>query len=134
MWIGTGWYWLHADAATEIGGQISGVIAQGRPYAFYLPFLQRVVLPHTTAFATVVTSCELLIGITLTLGMATRLGAAVGMILAANYACLYGNPLMPVGGNWLYVAYLLPVLLGAAGRSFGVDYWLHRRWPTSWLW
>ena len=135
MWIGTGWYWVNAaNAASEIEQQIAGVIEQGRTYAFYLPFLEHIVLPNVDFFAIMVTAGELFIGVTLTLGLTTRLGAMVGIFVAANYACLYGNPLFPLEGNWLYAGYLLPVLLGAAGRSFGVDYWLHRRWPHVPVW
>lgn len=134
MWLGTGWYWVKADAAAEMTQQVSGVIESGRTYALYLPFLERVVLPNAHIFAALVTMGELFVGLTLTLGLMTRLGAAVGMFLAFNYACLYGNSLMPIGGNWLYFCYLVPVLMGAAGRSFGVDYWLHKRWPHLPIW
>ena len=134
MWLGTGWYWLTTDTAAEMTRQISGVVESGRPYAFFLPFLEDTVLPHVLVFAVLVTMGELFVGLSLTFGVATRLGAAVGMLLAFNYACLYGNTLLPVEGNWLYFCYLIPVLVGAAGRSFGLDYWLHRRWPRLPLW
>ena len=32
------------------------------------------------------------------------------------HACLYGNTLLPIGGNWLDFCYLIPVLIGAAGE------------------
>ncbi len=134
MWLGTGWYWLTADTAAEMTQQISGVIESGRPYAFFLPFLEDTVLPYILVFAVLVTMGELFVGLSLTFGVATRLGAAVGMFLAFNYACLYGNTLLPVEGNWLYFCYLIPVLVGAAGRSFGLDYWLHQRWPHLPIW
>ncbi len=134
MWLGTGWYWLTADTAAEMTRQISGVIESGRTYAFFLPFLEGTVLPYILVFAVLVTMGELFVGLSLTLGVATRLGAAVGMLLAFNYACLYGNTLLPVEGNWLYFCYLIPVLVGAAGRSFGLDYWLHKRWPHLPIW
>ena len=134
MWLGTGWYWLTADTAAEMTRQISSVIESGRPYEFFLPFLEDTVLPHVPLFAVLVTMGELFVGLSLTFGVATRLGAAVGMFLAFNYACLYGNTLLPVEGNWLYFCYLIPVLIGAAGRSFGLDYWFHKRWPHLPIW
>ena len=134
MWLSSGWYWLTADTTAEMTQQISGVIESGRTYQFFVPFLEGVVLPYSPVFAFLVTAGELFVGVTLTLGLMTRLGAAVGMFLAFNYACLYGNTLLPVGGNWLYFCYLIPVLIGAAGRSFGIDYWLHRRWPHLPIW
>ncbi len=134
MWLGTGWYWLTADTAAEMTQQISGVIESGRTYEFFLPFLEGTVLPYAPLFAVLVTMGELFVGLSLTFGVATRLGAAVGMFLAFNYACLYGNTLLPVEGNWLYFCYLIPVLVGAGGRSFGLDYWLHKRWPHLPIW
>ena len=134
MWLTSGWYWVKADAAAEMIQQISGVIGSGRTYGFFLPFVEHVVLPYSQVFAVLVTAGELFVGLTLTLGLMTRLGAAVGMFLAFNYACLYGNTLLPVGGNWLDFCYLLAVLIGAAGRSFGADYWLQNRWPHLPIW
>ena len=134
MWISTGWYWVRADTTAEMTQQIGNVIESGRPYAFFLPFLEGTVLPWIPVFAFLVPMAELFVGLSLTFGAATRLGALVGMFLSFNYACLYGNPLLPIGGNWLYFFYLLPVLVGAAGRSFGADYWLHKRWPRLPIW
>ena len=116
MWLSTGWYWLTADTTGEMLQQISRVIESGRTYEFFVPFLEGVVLPYIPLFAFLVTVGELFVGVSLTLGLVTRLGAAVGMFLAFNYACLYGNTLLPIGGNWLDFCYLIPVLIGAAGE------------------
>ncbi len=135
MFIGTGMYWMRADNATlEMSGQIARVIESGRTIDWYVPFLENWVLPNAGLFAFLVTWGEFLTGISLTFGAATRFGAAVGMFLAVNYALLYGNPFYPPTGNWDYVWYLMVVLLGAGGRSFGVDTYLARRWPRCRLW
>ncbi len=135
MFIGTGMYWLGADDATrEMSRQIAGVVESGRTIGWYVPFLEGWVLPNAGLFAFLVTWGELLTGISLTFGAATRFGAAVGIFLAINYALLYGNPFYPPSGNWDYVWYLAVLILGAGGRSFGVDTYLARRWPRCPLW
>ena len=134
MWLSSGWYWVRADTTAEMTQGITDLLAAGRSYGLIVPFVQGTVLPWIGTFAFLVTVGELLVGLSLTFGAATRLGAAAGMYLAFNYACLAGDPLLPVGGHWLTVCYLLPVLIGAAGRSFGVDYWLYRRYPRLPLW
>jgi len=135
MWIGTGWYWLTRDnAALSMTTQITNVMDQGRPYGWYVPFLTNIVLPHAAVFAFLVTWGEFLVGISTTIGAATRFSSAVAMFLAFNYACLYGNDFFPSVGNWNYVWLHLILLLGAAGRAFGVDYWLHEERPGIPLW
>ena len=133
--IGTGMYWMGAEDATgEMFNQISRVVESGRTVGWYTPFLEGWVLPNVGVFAFLVTWGEFLTGVSLTIGAATRFGAAVGIFLAVNYALLYGNSFFPVAGNWNYVWYLTAVLLGAGGRSFGVDTYLARRWPKCLLW
>ena len=135
MFIGTGMYWLGADDATgEMSRQIARVVESGRTIGWYVPFLEGWVLPKAGLFAFLVTWGELLTGISITFGAATRLGAAVGIFLTINYSLLYGNPFYPPSGNWDYVWYLAVLLLGAGGRSFGVDTYLARRWPRCPLW
>ncbi len=135
MFIGTGSYWMGAEDATlEMSSQISAVLESGRTVGWYAPFLEGWVLPNVGLFAFLVTWGEFLTGVSITFGAATRFGAAVGIFLATNYAFLYGNTFFPAGGNWIYVWYLTVLLLGAGGRSFGVDTYLARRWPRCPLW
>ncbi len=135
MFIGTGMYWIGADdAVLEMSNQIAGVVESGRTIGWYVPFLENRVLPNAGLFAFLVTWGEFLTGVSITFGAATRLGAAVGIFLAINYSLLYGNPFYPPSGNWDYVWYLTVLLLGAGGRSFGVDTYLARRWPRCPLW
>ena len=134
FWLGSGWHWMTTATTTEMARRINDLLATGQSYGLIGGFAQETVLPWIGTVAFLVTVAELLVGLSLTFGAATRLGAALGMYLAFNYACLAGDPLLPVGGHWLTFFYLLPILLGAAGRSFGADYWLHRRYPRLPLW
>lgn len=91
-------------------------------------------LPNSEIFAALVTAGEACVAVSLLLGVATRLGAAVSMWLAANYSLLYGQSFLIPSGNALYFWVGFLFLVMAAGRAFGVDYWRHRRWPRVPLW
>lgn len=78
---------------------------------------------------------ELALGITLTLGVLTRLSAAGALIVSVAYLQWGGG-----GHDWTLSAYAahaaiaVALLVGAAGRSMGLDALLARRWPRSPLW
>src|SRR5207249_654437 len=59
--------------------------AAGNPIGWYKDFLEHTVLPHASLFATLQVWGEVAVGIGLTLGLATRLTALVGLYLAANF-------------------------------------------------
>jgi uncharacterized membrane protein YphA (DoxX/SURF4 family) len=78
---------------------------------------------------------ELLVGIMLVLGLLTRLGAA-GLLVLVIQPLIVGQqpswiPSTPQT-TWGLVAVTL--LLGAAGRTFGLDSLLARRWLRSPFW
>lgn len=135
MWARTSLFWLRAeDRAASLSNQVAPLLESGRPTSWYQPFIEHVVLPNSEIFAVLVTAGEAGVAISLLFGVATRFGAAVAMLLATNYALLYGQNFLVPSGNtqYLWVSFVFLVL--AAGRSFGVDYWLHRRWPKVPLW
>jgi uncharacterized membrane protein YphA (DoxX/SURF4 family) len=104
-------------------------------HAFYLPFLETVLLPNAPVIASLLGWVEALVGVTLIAGITTRFSAGVAMVLTLNY--LFAN------GVWFWTpgsydaacfVIALAVLIGAAGRTFGIDAVLARRWPRSPLW
>lgn len=106
-----------------------------RGHLFYRQFLEQVVLPNATVFAMLITWAELLVGVTLILGLATRFSAAVALVLALNYMLAKGAWFWTSSSNdAAFVAISLALLIGAAGRTLGLDTWLARRWPRSPLW
>lgn len=68
----------------------------------------------------------------LVLGIAARFGAGTGMFLSLNYMLLQ-NRFLPGYDGTLLIAQLV-LLMGASGRAFGIDRYLHRRWPRIALW
>src|SRR6266581_2919760 len=59
--------------------------ASGPAYDFYMPFLQKVALPHSTLFAHLVTYGEIAVGALLLLGCASRMAALGGIFLCLNF-------------------------------------------------
>ena len=135
MWVTTSWFWIGAeDRAASLGNQVAPLLEAGRPAGAYQPFLEHVVLPNAVVFATLVTAGEAFVALSLVLGLATRLGAGVAMLLTLNYSLLYGQSFLVPSGNTLHFWVSFLFLTMAAGRALGVDYWLHRRWPRALLW
>ena len=104
-------------------------------HLFYREFLQEVVLPNARVFAVLVTSGELLVGVLLIVGLLTRLSATVALLLTLNYMLAKGAwPWTPSSNDAAFAAISLALVIGAAGRTFGMDSMLAKRWPRSALW
>ncbi len=109
------------------------VPVKGHP--FYQAFVQQFVLPNASIFVALVTWGGLLVGICLILGLLTRLASAFALALSVNDMFAKGAWFWtPSSSDAAYVAIALALLIGAAGRTFGVDGLLARRWPRSPLW
>jgi uncharacterized membrane protein YphA (DoxX/SURF4 family) len=86
------------------------------------------VLPNIAVFGPLVYAIEVAIGASLILGLFTRLGAALGALMAINlWLGLYNAP-----GEWTWTYMFLVViqllfLIDPPGRSLGVDALLWRR-------
>jgi thiosulfate dehydrogenase [quinone] large subunit len=91
---------------------------------WYAQFLQTVVLPNLTAFSVMVEWGETLVGISLLLGLFSRVGAVGGLFLVTNY--FLGNGTGALHDAWFgfdvttfmmtSVRAILPT-----GRIFGLD-------------
>lgn len=127
---------LRAGPAFAIGlqGFLTHGAMQNSP-AFYQAFLTHIVLPHIGLFAGLTVTAETLVALALITGTATRLAAVVAMLLLTNYMLSKGlwwwNPSSNDGAFFMIA---LVLALCAAGRTFGVDAALARRWPNSILW
>jgi thiosulfate dehydrogenase (quinone) large subunit len=110
-------------------------MAMERSHLFYREFLQEVVLPNAHLFAVLVTWGELLVGVSLILGLMTRLSATVALLLTVNYMFAKGAwPWTPSSNDAAFAAISLALVIGAAGRTLGLDSILARRWPRSPFW
>ena len=108
------------------------VPVKGHP--FYQAFVQHV-LPNPSVFVALVTWGGLLVGICLILGLLTRLASAFALALSLNDMFAKGAWFWtPSSSDAAYLAIALALLIGAAGRTFGLDGLLARRWPRSPFW
>lgn len=91
-------------------------------------FVKDIVLPHFNIFAPMVYGIEVLIAASLVLGIFTRLGAALGALMAINlWLGLYRSPM-----EWPWTYFFLVLLqvtfaVLRAGRNLGIDAIIVRR-------
>jgi thiosulfate dehydrogenase [quinone] large subunit len=109
------WYWVQQEI------QYPTVPA-------YQAFLTTVVIPQWTLFGYLTLITETFIGVTLILGVFTRLGALVALGMAANITI--GILSVPHEWGWTYTMLLMLAglfMLTGSGRSLGVDAFLGPR-------
>lgn len=94
--------------------------------AFYL---QHFAIPMVMPIAWIVTIGELIIGVGLLLGVATRLNAAFGLFMLLNFAAggYYNITIPPL------IAISLMMIVLPTGQWLGLDRTLHRNHPNSML-
>ena len=120
--------------ATEMLRFLRGV-ATRRASAPYLHFVQDVVIPHATLFSYLVMTGEAVAALSLLTGTMTCVGAAVAMFLFLNYMLAEGRMFWSPDSEDAAVFFIaLVVFFGRAGRVWGVDGYLAKRWPNSPLW
>jgi hypothetical protein len=75
------------------------------------------------------------LGVALMVGCLTRLTAAVVLVLSISNLVQAGRGAWSLAGSdATFAAISIALLLGAAGRTAGLDALLARRWPRSPLW
>ena len=90
-------------------------------FAFYRPFLESVVMPNAAGFAVMTAWSELLVGISVFLGLFTRFGAAIGIFVVLNLTFMMGIGVWQPTLETLTIWALFTLLVGSAGRGFGAD-------------
>ena len=109
--------------------------ATRRASAPYVDFVQQVIIPHASLFSYLVMAGEAFAAISLLTGTLTRIGAAVAGFLFLNYMLAEGRMFWSPDSEDAALFFIaLVILLGRAGRTFGVDNYLAKRWPNSLLW
>jgi uncharacterized membrane protein YphA (DoxX/SURF4 family) len=97
--------------------------------------LQKVALENSHLVAAVVTWAELLVGVTMVLGLITRFSAVIALVLTVNSMLAKGAWFWtPSSSDAAFAVISLALLIGAAGRTLGLDAFLARRWPRSPFW
>ncbi|MDH3588144.1 MAG: DoxX family protein [Gammaproteobacteria bacterium] len=97
-------------------------------FGFYQPLIDSVFVPNAGLFSGLVAWGELLVGIALVLGLATRYAAFAGAFMLANFWFAKGQSIFN-GQNHdaIWVAIFLVLALVPAGKTLGLDKTLAER-------
>lgn len=132
VFLVSAWLELVRGHAPELTKLLQG---EGSGPVWYHRLAEQLILPRVTLVASLIAWYQLLVGCCLILGLGTRMAAALAFLLALTFMLAEGSwlwtPSSPYPG-WTMVS--LALLVGAAGRTFGLDAFLARRWPRSPLW
>jgi uncharacterized membrane protein YphA (DoxX/SURF4 family) len=101
--------------------------AGGTPHAWYRAWLVNVVIPYERVFAVLTAMGETLAGVALLLGALTRFSAGVGIFMVGNYLFAKGWPNPAAAHDKDFIILLFVVLIGGAGKYWGIDAWWRRR-------
>jgi thiosulfate dehydrogenase [quinone] large subunit len=117
--------WLHGIALLDT---LDGWVEAGKTYRFFLPVVQTA-RTHPKIFGTLVTMGELSIGLSMLLGVLTRLGAFLGVLLLFSFALGAGQGLAPPGNALLMGALFVVFVVAPPGRVLGLDASFRSRFP-----
>lgn len=131
FWIGHGWGKIMDPQWAAPGGMMEQIIhsSSDKSSGAYHDFITATVLPNAALFAHLVAYGETLVGVSLLVGLLSRLGALGGVFLALNYWFLQGGPssvtslttLDALAAVACAVHFLLP-----SGRVLGLDAFMGR--------
>ncbi|PLT48347.1 hypothetical protein B8V81_0479 [Paenibacillus pasadenensis] len=124
-WTRSGWGKLTGDEAFSAGGFVQHAIANPvlrsgtneALYPTYVSFLEHFVSPQLGLFSLLVSWGELLVGLSLLLGLFTTAGAFFGLVM--NFSFLFAGALSL--NPWLILIGFLLVTGGRNAGRFGLD-------------
>jgi uncharacterized membrane protein YphA (DoxX/SURF4 family) len=93
---------------------------------FYRPFLENVVQPNGLLFSQLVVLGEVAVGLSLLLGLLTRVSCIVAVFLNLNYMLQKGLANNAGSNDRMFIVCEIAFLLGAAGLVWGLDGYLAR--------
>jgi hypothetical protein len=103
-------------------------------YGFYKFFLLNVAIPNAEFFRTLITTWEIVFAICLILGLGLRVLIPFQIFANINYILAKTYPSPAAHLDRLAIIILVTMFLLSAGRYYGLDGYLRRRFPRlSWL-
>jgi thiosulfate dehydrogenase (quinone) large subunit len=117
--------WLHG---TPLLGMLDGWVEANKTYAFFVPVVQSA-RAHPKIFGALITLGELSIGLSMLLGLLTRLFAFLGALLLFSITFASGQGLVPPGNALLMAAIFVIFMVAPPGRVLGLDATLRARFP-----
>lgn len=136
--IEVGWYRgfliVRSEARSILDFEANQRVEGGTPVPFVQEVVNDLILPNWDIFQWVVTWTEVGVGLLLLLGLATRLGALVGLGMQLFLAALYFN-----SNRWMFeqpheYVPLFILAIVATGRYWGLDGMLIRNSPKLARW
>lgn len=119
---------------TRVMPIIVNAFASEHPVEWYGGFLVDTVVANGELFADLTALGETAVGVGLLLGIATRPISALGLFIMANYGLAnFWTGFSQQGFHALLVLCMLAFTVAGAGRTWGVDGWLQRRYPNRWF-
>lgn len=118
------WHGLNKLRGDKFSENLANFVStrEEQSFGFYRGFAENVVVPNAELFATLVTWGELLVGLALIVGLATRYAAVAGAVMMANFWFVKGQGFL-AGQNhdvvWLMIFIVLALI--PAGRIAGLD-------------
>lgn len=125
-WTAPGW--------ARIAPKIIAGDAQGHPIGFYKKFLEEIVVPNADLFVGLASLGEFLVGLSLTFGIASRLGALGGLFLALVYGLMTIGDISSQGFHLVLITSMVIFLVTGPGRLWGVDSILASLRPGARIW
>jgi uncharacterized membrane protein YphA (DoxX/SURF4 family) len=105
-----------------------GEMVQHAAFSWQSAFVAQVVQPHFYFFAPQVYGTEVVIAISLLLGLFTKIGGVLGALMAINlWLGLYRAPYEWPWAYFFLILLQITFIVYSAGRSLGIDAILHRR-------
>jgi thiosulfate dehydrogenase (quinone) large subunit len=120
--------WLHG---TPLATTLDAWVESHATYHFFLPFVEAA-RSHPKIFGGLITAGELVIGLSMLLGLVTRASAFLGALMLFSFAFGAGQGLAPPGNALLMGAIFLVFVAAPPGRVLGFDTALRGRLPR-WL-
>jgi uncharacterized membrane protein YphA (DoxX/SURF4 family) len=102
------------------------------PFPGYRAYLLETVIPNAALYANLTALGEAFVGVSLLAGLLTPAGASVGLLLTLAYGSAVQHMSSgQLGFHVLLAALMITFFFTGAGRRWGVDGWLRRRFPAS---
>jgi uncharacterized membrane protein YphA (DoxX/SURF4 family) len=108
--------------------------ASENPILGYQQFLNATAIPHATLFAFLEAFGEVGVGLGLTLGVLTSFSALIGLLMSINFfLAMQWMGFCQQGFHLVLAGCMLALLIGRAGRSWGLDAWIVKHWHNRWV-
>lgn len=120
----------HGNASSdELLGFLNEAAKSGFPW--YRTVVSALIIPHAHTFGTLVVVGEVTVGVLLIIGLASRVASIVAIILLVNYESAKGSLPWHPGIDQSDIVLALIVFVCAAGRAYGLDGIVHRRFSKE---